>query len=168
MPTDERTSLEALYAQHYLGLVRLALHLVDDPETAEDVVHDVFVGARESALGADPLRYLQTAVVNRSRSALRRRRVVRAFLGTARVTTHGEPADEPALRADDRRTLLAAVSSLPPRQREVIVLRYYEDLRVAEIADLLGLRPGAVSTALTHALRTLASATATTTGRTDD
>src|SRR5437773_12136807 len=72
--------VQALYERHYLSLVRLALHLVDELEAAEDVVQDVFAALSGKELPRDPVRYLQRAVVNRARSVLRRRRVARAFL----------------------------------------------------------------------------------------
>lgn len=145
----------ALYERHYLSLVRLALNLVDDIGSAEDVVQDVFAALPGKSVDGDPLRYLQRAVVNRSRSALRRRRTARAFLLRAEPDDLVEPADHDALRTERRRELLAAIGRLPRRQREVVVLRYYEELAVAEIAALLDISPGAVSSALSRGLDTL-------------
>jgi RNA polymerase sigma factor (sigma-70 family) len=145
----------ALYDAHYLRLVRLALNLVDDRESAEDVVQDVFAAAQRKAAPDDALPYLRTAVVNRARSLLRRRRVVRAFGARATVAEFGEPADEDVLRAERRSRLLGAIGALPTRQKEAIVLRYYEDLKVAEIAATLGISPAAVSTSLARALDAL-------------
>lgn len=145
--------MQALYAQHYLALVRLAAHLVDDLDSAEDVVQDVFAAVKHPP--EDPLPYLRSAVLNRSRSVLRRRKVSRAFLLRTVVLDDVEPADADALRADRRRTVLHAIDTLPQRQREAVVLRYYEDLPVTEIAQLLGISPGAVSSSLNRALATL-------------
>jgi len=153
--TELPADLQRLYEQHYLALVRLAAHLVDDLESAEDVVQDVFAGLRKTP--ADPVRYLQRAVVNRARSTLRRRRVVRTFLARGTRLDDAEPADGDVLRSERRRTLLAAVGRLPQRQREIVVLRYYEDLGVSEIAAVLGISPGAVSSSLARALDALHS-----------
>lgn len=151
-------SLPALFEQHYLGLVRLARRLVDDLDSAEDLVQDVFAGAGTRAVEAnDPLRYLRTAVVNRARSALRRRQVVRAFWARDPRIELVEAADEASLRCAERDRVLAAIGRLPVRQREVVVLRYYEDLAVAEIADVLQTSPGSVSSALNRALTALAT-----------
>jgi RNA polymerase sigma factor (sigma-70 family) len=144
----------ALFEKHYLALVRLAMRLVDDQDSAEDLVQDVFA-ALPSQL-ADPQRYLRTAVVNRARSVLRHRRVVRAFWSRGHREEAGEPADEPSLRSAERGRVLAAIARLPQRQREVVALRYYEDLGVAEIAAVLGTSPGSVSSALNRAMTTLA------------
>lgn len=156
----------SLFTAHYLSLVRLAAHLVDDLGTAEDVVQDVFAALQSSGNRPDdPLHYLRVAVVNRSRSVLRRRRTVRLFgilpgppedhLDRADAVVHHEPADAAPLRAAERTRLLTAVRRLPTRQREVVVLRYYEQLSVAEVAGLLGIAPGAVSSSLGRALTTL-------------
>jgi len=153
--TELPAELQRLYEQHYLALVRLAAHLVDDLESAEDVVQDVFAGLRTTP--ADPVRYLRRAVVNRARSTLRRRRVVRTFLAGRTRLDDAEPADEDLLRNERRRTLLVAVGQLPHRQREIVVLRYYEDLGVSEIAAVLGISPGAVSSSLSRALDALHS-----------
>jgi RNA polymerase sigma factor (sigma-70 family) len=101
----------------------------------------------------DPVRYLRTAVLNRARSVLRRRRTVRRFL--ARAEQNAPLVDEARLEQDQQRALLAAVARLPHRQREVVVLRYYEELTVSEAAALLGITAGAVSSSLNRALMTL-------------
>jgi RNA polymerase sigma factor (sigma-70 family) len=53
--------------------------------------------------------------------------------------------------------MLRAINRLPRRQREVIVLRFYEDLPVSEIATVLKVSPGSVSSALNRALAALSS-----------
>jgi RNA polymerase sigma factor (sigma-70 family) len=154
------TALDELFAAHYVALVRLAVNLVDDQDSAEDVVQDVFAALDPSRID-DPVRYLRTAVVNRSRSVLRRRRTARAFAArTARV----ELIEDGAVRTAERASMLAAIDALPQRQREAVVLRYYQDLPVAEIARTLDTTPSAISSALSRALDTLA----TTLGDRDD
>jgi RNA polymerase sigma factor (sigma-70 family) len=148
--------VDDLFAAHYVALVRLAVHLVDDLDTAEDLVQDVFAALPASGGIEHPKRYLTTAVVNRARSVLRRRRVVRAFVPSRR-DDFAAPADEGALRSVERSRLLAAIRRLPTRQREVVVLRYYEDLSVAEIATVLDTSAGAISSALNRALAALAT-----------
>lgn len=154
-PLVAAIDVPALFAKHYLGLVRLAMRLVDDLESAEDLVQDVF--AALPARLDDPPAYLRTAVVNRARSALRRRKVVRASWARGHRLELIEPADEPSLRRADRDRILAAIARLPQRQREVVVLRYYEDLGVTEIASVLSTSPGSVSSALSRAMTALAA-----------
>ena len=154
--TDE---VQQLFRAHYLGLVRLAMRLVDDQETAEEVVQDVFAslsGHRHRSMD-DPVRYLRGAVVNRSRSVLRRRRVARAFWSRHPEDELAESPEETTIRQVERTNLLRAIRRLPRRQHEVVVLRYYADLPVAKIAQILSVSPGAVSSALNRAMGTLSS-----------
>ena len=143
--------VEDLYREHYLDLVRFAVQFVDDRGIAEDVVQDVFAALKAHRRHLDdPLRYLRVAVLNRSRSVLRRRRIERRFVLVRE--RYAEAADEASLRSDEQSRVLAAVSRLPRRQREVVVLRYYEDLEIGEVAILLGITSGAVSSSLTRAM----------------
>src|SRR5262245_50477541 len=133
-----------LYELHWPGLVRLALLLLGDRPSAEDVVQDAYAELchRWSQLRdpAKALTYLRSAVLNRSRSALRRRRV---------ALRHREPAapavwsaESAAVLGEDRREVLVALTKLPARRREVLVLRFYLELTDAEIAETLGISPG--------------------------
>ena len=62
------------------------------------------------------------------------------------------PVAENSLRAQTRMMLLDALAALPPQARAVVVLRYWADLTVAQIADVLGCSPGNVTTQNVHAL----------------
>jgi RNA polymerase sigma-70 factor (sigma-E family) len=157
----ERLDLAALFRRHHLELVRLALLLVGDQPTAEDVVQDVFarLQARDRRLaGRDDggLAYARTAVVNACRSVLRHRSTV--YRASAALPPPGvqDSAEGQALLAEDRRQVLAALSKLPPRRREVLVLRYYLGLSEAEIAATLGISAGAVKSSAARGLAALA------------
>lgn len=153
---DADTAVSELYAAHWRSLVRLAVLLVRDQGTAEEVVQDAFVAmhGRWSRLREPEkaLAYLRQSVVNRSRSVLRHRKVVDRHL--VREARFGEPvaegADHGVLDGERRDRVLAALADLPQRQREVLVLRYYLDLSEAQIADALGVSRGAVKS---HASR---------------
>lgn len=155
--SGERVTVDvsALYAAHRVSLVRLAILFVDDQNSAEDVVQDAFVGLhRHRDRIRDPaaaVGYLRTAVVNGSRSALRRRRTVREHAGLA-APQFGAGADAGLLIADQDRAVLAAIRLLPPRQQEVVMLRYWSDLSEAEIAEALGISRGAVKSNASRAL----------------
>ena len=75
------------------------------------------------------------AVVNRSRSALRRRRTARGYLPPRSI--EAARPDERAVLAEEHREILAALHRLAPRQREVLVLRYWSGLSEAEIARVM-------------------------------
>ncbi|MEU1466196.1 SigE family RNA polymerase sigma factor [Streptomyces sp. NPDC005727] len=150
--------IEELYHHRRLSLVRLAVLLVDDVPTAEDVVQDAFTalfrrhGHRLGSLD-DPEAYLRTSVVNGARSVLRRRRTVRAH--TPEPERHVPPPEEDVLLHEDHREVLAALRTLTPRQREVLVLRYWSYLTEAQIAATLGLSRGAVKSTASRALDAL-------------
>lgn len=139
--------LAALYSEHRLSLARIALLLVDDMATAEDVVHDAFIALQQNAHKlrnpSAALAYLRTTVVNNSRSLLRKRQTVRRHLSLAREE-NAAAADAELIVAAEHQEVLAAVRQLPQRQQEVLVLRYWSNLSEAEIAEALGISRGAV------------------------
>nr|BFD87659.1 hypothetical protein StreXyl84_70600 [Streptomyces sp. Xyl84] len=150
--------LHRLYHHRRLALVRLAVLLVDDLPTAEDVVQDAFTallrrhGHRLERLD-DPEAYLRTSVVNAARSVLRRRRTVRrAVLERERPAP---PPEEYVLLREEHREVLSALARLTRRQREVLVLRYWSHLSEAQIAETLGLSRGAVKSTASRALDAL-------------
>jgi RNA polymerase sigma-70 factor (sigma-E family) len=137
------------------ALLRTAFLLTGDAHTAEDVVATALaklylswdkIRERESVDG-----YVRRIIANETTSLWRRpwrRREVAADV----LPEHGR------LDAyDDGRAAAVwqAVSSLPPRQRAVVVLRYYEELSEAEIAHVLGISPGTVKSQASRALATL-------------
>jgi RNA polymerase sigma factor (sigma-70 family) len=131
--------LTALYTTSYDKLVRLAYVLVDTNEQAEEIVQDAFARAllkREYIL--DPERYVQRAVVNACRDALRRRRTERLVLPRLR---RDHPATEDEYLAD-------ALASLPAKERIAITLRYYADMPVDQIAIAMSCPAGTVKTLL--------------------
>jgi RNA polymerase sigma-70 factor (sigma-E family) len=148
--------LTELYLGEYKQLVRLAVLLLHDVSTAEEVVQEAFIamhsGWRRLRDTEKALSYLRQAVVNRSRSVLRHRMVV-----DKNAPTH--VPDEPSAEAGaimllERSAVIAALRGLPDRQREAIVLRYYADLSEAEIASTMGISRGAVKS---HTARGMAA-----------
>ena len=157
---------DTLYRTQWWPMLRLAQGLVDDVSAAKDVVQDAFAGlCRNSAVLADAdanaaTRYLRASVVNGARSALRRRRTVRTWLGQVRDGEHAPAADEPSLRSAEEELARRALAALPRRQREVLTLRFLADLTDAEIADATGMSPGNVRSAASRGLATLRGALA--------
>jgi RNA polymerase sigma-70 factor (sigma-E family) len=152
------SDLDQLYREHYRSLVRLASILVDDVTTCEELVQDAFVAVLRRAGGwADPDRapaYLRSAVLNAARSHLRKQQVRRRWLRSVEAPPTSPPADGQSLVHAETEVMLAALRRLPPRQREVLVLRFYLDLSEVEIARTLGISGGSVKT---HAHRGLAA-----------
>jgi len=160
LPVDGSTAAGALFELHYVQLVRLARHLLDQPADAEDVVMDAFAGLELRWLRVrhhdDAFFYLRTSVVNGSRSRLRRLRVARAKLHT-QLDREAAPADQAALQHLEHDAVRTALRSLPRRQREVLVLRYYTGASEVEIADTLGISTGSVKAHASRGLHAVAA-----------
>ena len=158
LPRGRDAAVSALFMAHHARLVGLARLLVDDMPSAEDVVQDAFASLyrrwpwlRDKSAA---LQYLQASVANGARSTLRRRR-------TAREAQIGPPRSVPSaestyVQSEADIALRTALTGLPRRQREVIVLRYYQGLSEAEIADVLTISRGSVKQHASRALNTLA------------
>ena len=147
----------SLHREHALTLVRMANLLLRDRQAAEDVVQDAFLSLHQAMPRLTDhdriLPYLRTAVINKARSALRRQRA------KPTPVLHELPsgsAEATVLDRDDRDAVLAAVTQLPRRSREVLVLRYYLDLPDPEIAATLGVSRSTVTSTASRALATLA------------
>jgi RNA polymerase sigma-70 factor (sigma-E family) len=153
-----RIDLPSLYESHWRSMVRLAVLLVDDVPTAEDVVQDAFVGLyRRGHALRDPaaaVAYLRSSVVNLSRSVLRHRHVVRRHLRVAEPD-HVDGADFHAVLSEEHRQVLAALRELPNRQREVLVLRFWSGLSEAGIAETLGISTGSVKSSASRGMAKL-------------
>jgi RNA polymerase sigma factor (sigma-70 family) len=130
-----------LYAREYRPLTRLAVLLVLDLQTAEEVVGDAFAaisgGWRRPRDSEQALSLLRRAVVSNSR-AVRQRRM--AANGNALL---------------ERSAIVDALRGLPQRQREAVVLRYYGSLSEAEVAAAMGVRRGMVRSYLARGMSSL-------------
>jgi RNA polymerase sigma-70 factor (sigma-E family) len=164
-PMAQDTADEAvtvLYRAHALRLTRLAYVMVGDRGLAEDIVQEAFAGLhRRWGRLSDPAKavfYLRSSVLNGCRTVLRRSSAARALtlvdIGEAPVTIVAS-AEATALSAEERRALMSAIRRLPARQREALVLRFYLDEPEAEIARLMGIRPGTVRSTTYRALAAL-------------
>ena len=154
---DAADAVTEIYHVHYNQFVRLAVLLLHDVQTAEEVVQDAFeamhVAWRRLNDKDKALQYLRQTVVNKSRSVLRHRKVVDMH---APKPAPDEPsAEHAALVLLERSAVAAALRSLPERQREAIALRYYADFSEADIAKAMGISKGAVKSHTARAMATL-------------
>jgi RNA polymerase sigma-70 factor (sigma-E family) len=151
--TDEDFSqfMQARWPQ----LVRLGYGLTGDLQTAEDLAQTAFAKAYASwwrvRRADDPDAYVRRILINASK---------RRFRGGRVSEQPSEPGDlpdltvaDPAAGIDERSALMAALAGLPPRQRAVVVLRYWEDMTDAQVGVLLGC---SASTVRSQAARALA------------
>jgi RNA polymerase sigma-70 factor (sigma-E family) len=150
-------AVTALYRTHAVGMIRLAVVLVGDRPTAEDVVQDAF-GAlyRRWEHLADPDKaasYVRSAVLNGCRSELRRR--IRAERRAAPGPVAPDPVSAEVTDLIERWEMQAALMRLSARQREALVLRFYGELSEAEIAASMRISRGTVKSTTSRALRAL-------------
>jgi len=152
-PTLERNLVEPehgamaeFYTRYVPAGIRLAYLLTGDPHQAEDLAHEAFIRCvgRFQHLRAHTAfdAYLRRAIVNLHTSSVRHRIVEREWLRREGPRV----ARETASQADvgGRTDLWNALTTLPPRQRAALVLRYYEDLSERDTADVLGCSLAAV------------------------
>jgi RNA polymerase sigma-70 factor (sigma-E family) len=155
---DRDECIAQLFDEHYRGLCRLAGILLGDSAGAEEVVQEAFLRTFSGWWRVrHPERaqwYLRTCVVNLCRSRLRRRTTEERG---NRTWSYSEPSpvDDESRQTDETMMLIGLVAKLPPRQREAVVFRYYEDLPEAEIARILGCAVGTVKSQLAKARATL-------------
>ena len=144
-PPDVEERFSAFYRAERIGAARLAWLLTRDSVSCDDVVQDAFtsVYVRFATLDS-PKAYLRMAIVNRvkevGRSAGRERRRIQLVSAGRPLVTDGPTGG-----------LADAIARLPLPQRAAIVLRYYVDLPIEEIAAALDVRPGSVRSMLSRA-----------------
>ncbi len=143
------SSRDAEFAEFFRAtwprLFRTTYAVAGNRSLAEDALQSAFANAYSAwdrvQAAAHPEAYVRRMAVNEVLSVLRR-----PWFRSERSTEAPEPAPLPSSedRTVDRDAVWRAVCALPPRQRAVVVLRYYEDLSEAEIAEAMGISRGAV------------------------
>lgn len=156
---DADHAVTALYATHYRSLVRMAALLVHDLATAEEIVQDSFVAVhaawRRLPDADHALSYLRRSVVDRSRAALRQHVVVDKLGPRLPPGVPGDLGDLAKASIEvERSAFISALRTLPSRQREVVVLRYFADLPETQVALATGISEVAVRA---HAARAMSS-----------
>ncbi|HEX7187307.1 MAG TPA: SigE family RNA polymerase sigma factor [Actinomycetes bacterium] len=150
----DATGFDAFVASHASRLLRTAYLLTGDHGAAEDLLQDTLVRAWSRwsrVVGTDqPLAYVRRMLVNASVS---RWRGLRARPAERLVPDPPDRAEPVRAGPDDE--VWALVGTLPPRQRAVVVLSYYEDLLDAQVAEALGCTTGTVKSQRAKALRSL-------------
>jgi RNA polymerase sigma-70 factor (sigma-E family) len=144
------------------SLLGTAYLLTRDRQAAEELVQDTLVALYPQwpkvAAAQSPIAYVRRAVINRYLN--QQRRALMAERISELLPERQAPPDF-AHRIDDRDQLRRVLSTLPPRQRAAVVLRYFHDLTDQQVADELGCRATTVRSLISRALSTLRAATGT-------
>jgi RNA polymerase sigma-70 factor (ECF subfamily) len=152
---DARLGREAaflrLFDDHHLPLFRFAWRLTGSTADAEDIVQECFLALLRPECSFDPARtairtYLFGAVRNQSLKRLRRREQ-----GEAAESADPRTPETEALRGEITEAVADAIAALPESQREVLLLAHYEQLSLAEIAEITQLEVSAVKSRLQRA-----------------
>lgn len=149
----EADALQEMVLEHRQSIYRLALSILDDPAEAEEAAQDVFIAAvkglpgyrSESSLST----WLYSITINLCRNRIRRRlvkeRVLQALRGIFLVRRSGTPPpEEIVIRRESNADVLEAVDNLGEKHRLPVILYYYHNFTVSEIAQMLDLQEGTV------------------------
>jgi RNA polymerase sigma-70 factor (sigma-E family) len=151
----DTTALERLLAEHGKDLMRAALALTGNRPEGEDLLQAALERLlRNWRTVTDPESYLRRTLYNLAADNWRRRSRWRSKLPLVRDRYQVAPVDATAT-VDQRDVLIRALGQLPPQQRAVVVLRYWEQLSEAQTAELLGCSEGAVKSAASRGLQRL-------------
>jgi len=154
-------AIESLFRQYETGVFRLALSIVDDPAEASEITQETFVAALR-ALGKYQEKqtfkaWLYTIALNRSRSHLRKRKVVEKLQGTLTRLFQVEfekqslPEDM-AIQNQKEEMLWRSLNQLDEKHRLVLVLRYFHELPIHDISQILSVNEGTIHSRL-HSAR---------------
>jgi RNA polymerase sigma-70 factor (ECF subfamily) len=148
------SAFDALYYRYRDRVARLALRFTGNHADAMDVLQETFSYLYRKfpgfTLTSSMTTFLYPAVRNLSLAARRKRR--RFTEAEAALIEMPAPVPE---RSDERAELAAVITSLPPAHREVVLLRFVDDLTIDEIAAALDVPAGTVKSRLHHAIRSL-------------
>lgn len=156
MQAEQEVQFQSFVSARWTHLVRTAYLLTGDPHDAEDLTQTALAKAyrswRRVWRSDSPEAYVRRMLVTCNSDRFRKRRVAERLTAAPPDTGVRDPE---SLWADERNALMAALAELPARQRAVVVMRYWEDLSEAEVADVLGCAPGTVKSQASKALAKL-------------
>ena len=155
---DDPAYFARLYDQYATDVLRVCYFYLSDREKAEDVCQDVFVRLMTTHPLLQPGReksWLLKVALNRCRDLWRGPWLKRVILGGP--TFELIPAPDEFSRRDDQQAMMAAINQLPATFKEVILLHYYQGMNIAEIAQMLELPEGTISSRLSRGRKKLES-----------
>lgn len=155
---DDPAYFARLYDQYATDVLRVCYFYLSDREKAEDVCQDVFVRLMTTHPLLQPGReksWLLKVALNRCRDLWRGAWLKRVILGGP--TFELIPAPDEFSRRDNQQAMMAAINQLPATFKEVILLHYYQGMNIAEIAQMLELPEGTISSRLSRGRKKLES-----------
>ena len=139
----QRDALSELYRERVYAMARLAAAIAGSQTEGEEIAQEAFLVIHQRWDQIEnPAGYLRAVVTNRAIGHLRRQKLER----------RQPPAPAAVAEMPELDETWAALATLTERQRAVLVLRFYEDLSEAQIAEVLGCRPGTVKSNLARGL----------------
>ena len=153
----DETAIVRLIEEYQLGVFRIALSILSDPGEANEATQDTFIAALRALKSyrerSSFKAWLYKIALNVSRSRLRKRKTIERLQQTLtsifEVHPQHTPSPEETVIGDEEDALIwKALERLGEKQRIPIVLRYYHDLSITEIAELLGIKEGTVHSRL--------------------
>jgi RNA polymerase sigma-70 factor (ECF subfamily) len=154
-------AIELLVREHETGIFRLALSILGDPAEANEVAQETFLSALRALPSYQEKKslkaWLYTIALNHSRSHLRKRKILERLRSTLtsifRVETEKTISPEEALIQNEKEAeLWKSLNQLDERHRIVVVLRYFHELPIAEISQILSVNEGTIHSRL-HSAR---------------
>lgn len=149
---------EELYQKYAKDVLRVSYFYLGDRQQAEDVTQDVFVRLLTNAPDLIPGKekaWLLKVALNRCRDLWRGAWLKRVILGGP--TFELIPAPDEFSRRDEQQAMMSAINQLPATFKEVILLHYYQGMNIAEIAQMLELPEGTISSRLSRGRKKLES-----------
>ncbi len=152
-----QAAIEMLVRQYETGVFKLALSIVGDEADANEITQETFIAALKSLRTYQERKtfkaWLFTIALNLSRSHLRKRKIIERLKGTVssifRIETQklSSPEDD-VIRTEKEQTIWNELNQLDERHRTAVVLRYFHELPIAEIAEIMGINEGTVHSRL--------------------
>jgi len=157
-----REALRRIYEKYLNNLLTLAMALLNDVNTAEDVVHDVFVSFAKSAedfkLRGSLKSYLATCVMNRARDQIRTNQRQPMRLDESEpISSNLNGPEQSVMCSEESEQLNQAIAQLPDEQREAIILHLKGEMKFREIAKLQGVSVNTIQGRYRYGLNKLRS-----------
>ena len=160
-------AIEVLVREYEMGVFRLALSILCEEAEANEVTQETFLSALRALPSYQDKKslkaWLYTIAVNHSRSHLRKRKIIErlrsTLTGVFRLETERQVSPEDAVIQNEKEAALwASLSQLDERHRMVVILRYFHELSISEISEILSLPEGTIHSRLYSAREKLRDA----------